>query len=79
MNKNSGEDGEENVPLVADENVIRVLFNQFDSNQDGNITLEELKSMMKSLFPNENLTDDDFKHMLKEADLNQNGTIDYKG
>lgn len=80
MNKSASVDSEENVSqCVADENVIRVLFNQFDTNQDGAITLDELKSMMKSLFPSENLTDHDFKHMLDEADLNQNGTIDYKG
>jgi hypothetical protein len=62
---------------VSDE--VLYFFNQFDSNNDGKISRDELLSVMKRLFPEEEFNEHDIGRMLDEADLDQNGTIDYEG
>lgn len=52
-------------------------FNVFDKNGDGFITFDELKRVMCSI--GERLTDEEIEDMIKEADLNGDKKIDYKG
>lgn len=52
-------------------------FKVFDKNDDGFITFDELKRVMCSI--GERLTDEEIEDMIKEADLNGDKKIDYKG
>lgn len=52
-------------------------FKVFDKNSDGFITFDELKHVMCSI--GERLTDEEIEDMIKEADLNGDKKIDYKG
>lgn len=52
-------------------------FKVFDKNGDGFITFDELKRVMCSI--GERLTDEEIEDMIKEADLNNDKKIDYKG
>ena len=58
---------------------MRVLFEQFDKDNDGRITKTELNFVMKNLFPDEIITDRDLDDMLRAADLDKNGFIDFDG
>ncbi|XP_037953622.1 calmodulin-A-like [Teleopsis dalmanni] len=53
----------------------REAFTLFDTNGDGSITLEELSSVMRSLGLKH--TDSEFAEMIREADENQNGKIEF--
>lgn len=53
------------------------MFKVFDKDQNGYITPSELKQAMESL--NENVTDEDIAEMIKEADLNNDGKVNYEG
>jgi Ca2+-binding EF-hand superfamily protein len=68
-------------PVLVQEPIVTIndIFKQFDINVDGKITREELKKVMTSLFPNDNINDDDINNMLNEADFDRNGHIDFKG
>jgi calmodulin len=52
-------------------------FKVFDKNGDGFITFDELKRVMNCI--GERLTDEEIEDMIKEADLNGDKKIDYKG
>ncbi|KAI9314589.1 calmodulin 2 [Dichotomocladium elegans] len=52
------------------------VFNAFDKNGDGFISIEELKEVMSRL--GENLNDHELKEMMQEADINKDGLIDFK-
>ncbi|XP_063691175.1 calmodulin-A-like [Bolinopsis microptera] len=58
----------------SEENM-RETFDAFDLNQDGRITGKELKTAMKNL--GNDLTDEDITKMIKEADLDNDGCVDY--
>lgn len=58
---------------------MRVMFEQFDKDNDGKITKHELNFVMQNLFPDEVITDRDIDDMLRAADLDQNGFIDFDG
>ena len=49
----------------------------FDKDNDGFITAEELHKVMTNL--GETLTKEEADDMIKEADINGDGQIDYKG
>lgn len=51
-------------------------FRVFDKDGSGTISAAELKAVMKSL--GENLTDAEIDEMIREADKDNNGTIDCK-
>lgn len=51
-------------------------FKVFDKDGSGTISAEELKAVMKSL--GENLTDEEIDDMIREADKDRDGTIDYE-
>lgn len=61
------------------ENEMRYIFQQFDRNNDGKISKDELRYLMNKMFPDEEINDFDIDNMLDEADLDQNGIIDYNG
>ena len=52
-------------------------FNVFDKDGNGRITAPELKLAMMNL--GENLNDEEVEEMIREADLDGNGEVDYKG
>jgi len=52
----------------------RAAFNVFDKDGSGTISADELRQVMKSL--GENLTDEEIDEMIREADKDNNGTID---
>ena len=54
---------------------IRQAFELFDKDKDGKISPKELKEVMQSL--GENLTDQDVKDMIFEADQNGDGCINF--
>ena len=58
---------------------MRLIFSQFDKDNDGKITRNEIKFVMSNLFPEENITNQDIDSMLKAADLDNNGVIDFDG
>ena len=58
---------------------MRIMFEQFDKDNDGKITRPELNFVMRNLFPDEVITDQDISVMLHAADLDRNGFIDFDG
>ncbi|KAK3093733.1 hypothetical protein FSP39_019382 [Pinctada imbricata] len=52
-------------------------FRVFDKDGNGEISAAELRHVMKSL--GENLTDDEVDEMIREADVDGNGQINYEG
>jgi Ca2+-binding EF-hand superfamily protein len=56
------------------EEEMRQAFNVFDHDKNGSISADELRQVMRSL--DDTLTDDQIDEMMKEADLNGDGTID---
>lgn len=51
---------------------------QFDSNGDGQISLTELREAMKKLM-GEQVTNREINEILKDADLNGDGLVDFEG
>lgn len=58
---------------------MKLIFEQFDKDNDGKITKHELTFVMRNLFPDEEITEKDINHMLIAADLDNNGFIDFEG
>jgi Ca2+-binding EF-hand superfamily protein len=54
---------------------LKEAFEVFDRNKDGYITAEELRQVMRSL--GENLTDQELNEMMKAADANGDGIINF--
>ena len=52
-------------------------FELFDKDGSGYISVEELKQVMTQI--GENLTDEELAEMIKEADVNGDGQVDYQG
>lgn len=57
----------------------KLMFEQFDKDNDGKITRNELNFVMCNLFPDETITSQDIDEMLHAADLDNNGFIDFEG
>jgi len=55
---------------------LREAFKVFDKNGDGKISATELRDVMVSL--GEKLTDDEIDQMIREADINNDGHVDYE-
>ena len=53
---------------------LRAAFEVFDKDNNGTISADELRHLMKSI--GEDLTDQDINEMIKEADKNGDGNID---
>jgi Ca2+-binding EF-hand superfamily protein len=58
---------------------MKLIFEQFDKDNDGKITKNELNFVMSNLFPDEIITEQDIEIMLHAADLDKNGSIDFEG
>jgi len=58
------------------EDEMRAAFKVFDIDGNGTIDEKELRATMKKL--GENLSDDDVKAMIKAADKNNDGKVDYE-
>ena len=54
----------------------RSIFDLFDKDGNGQITSKELGTVMRSL--GQNPSEEELKQMIREVDLNGNGTIDFK-
>ena len=59
------------------EEEIREAFRIFDRDGNGLISANELRQIMANL--GEKLTDEELDEMMREADLNGDGHIDYQG
>lgn len=59
------------------EEVYKEAFRTFDRDGSGRISADELRTVMKSL--GENLTPEEVEQMIKEADIDQDGEINYEG
>ncbi|ELU10987.1 hypothetical protein CAPTEDRAFT_224462 [Capitella teleta] len=62
-------------PKDQDE-VYREAFKTFDRDGSGRISAEELRQVMRNL--GENLTADEVEQMIKEADIDEDGEINYQ-
>jgi calmodulin len=62
------------LPASDFEHEMRMAFQVFDRDNNGSISSDELRLVMKQL--GENLTDQEVDEMLQEADKDGNGTID---
>ncbi|KAI0987780.1 hypothetical protein GJ496_009047 [Pomphorhynchus laevis] len=60
---------------LANDNVLRNLFSFFDQDCNGQISAEELRAIM--LLIGEQLTEEEAQEMLKDADRNGDGIVDY--
>ena len=56
-------------------NIVVDAFRFFDSNNNGYITVDELKTILKIV--GSNLTDDDLNELFRHADTTRDGKIDY--
>lgn len=65
------------VPALDSEDELREAFKVFDRDGSGLINLEELKAVMKRL--GIRLTDEEYDIMMKEADQDGNGVVDFNG
>ena len=62
---------------MSEEEEMRQAFKVFDIDGNGVIDAQELRLTMRNL--GENLTDEDVKAMIRAADKNGDGKIDYEG
>ncbi|XP_061340404.1 calmodulin-like [Gastrolobium bilobum] len=58
------------------EEELKEAFRVFDKDQDGYISLSELRSVMRTI--GEKVTDEELEQMIKEADLDSDGLVDYE-
>jgi calmodulin len=65
-------------PLRNEEQETREAFKMFDLNGDGYIDLQELKTVMTNM-GEESLSDAEFKEMIKYADIDFDGKVNYEG
>lgn len=56
---------------------LRSVFQVFDKDNNGYITKDELKKAMEKM--NQDVTDEDIEEMMKEADVNNDGQVNYDG
>jgi Ca2+-binding EF-hand superfamily protein len=61
---------------AEDEKSYRALFDSLDVDKSGTISGEELKKLMKT---DTSLTEADIKNLLKEADVDGDGQVNFKG
>lgn len=62
----------------ASQTWIRLVFSQFDSDGDGQISLGELREAMKKLM-GEQLNHREIDEILRDVDLNGDGQVDFEG
>ena len=60
-----------------EEEELREAFKVFDKDGNGVINADELRHVMTNL--GEKLTDEEITEMIKEADTNNDGLVDYNG
>lgn len=60
--------------LMTEEEELTRAFKLFDINNDGSITSEELRKVMKSL--GSDLTEEEVELLIREADYDGDGTLD---
>ena len=65
------------VENLTDEKIMefKAAFELFDKDRNGHITSKELGTVMRGL--GQNPTEEELKQMIREVDLNGNGTIDF--
>ena len=59
-------------------NGLKELFKSFDTNDDGHISLDELREGLSASFGNAVLEANDLEDMLRNADVDGSGAIDYE-
>lgn len=56
---------------------LRIVFQVFDQDNNGYITKDELRKAMEKL--NHHVTDQEIDELMREADLNNDGQVNYDG
>ena len=64
------------VEKVDSEKELKEAFRVFDRNGDGSISAKDLRHIMTNL--GEKLTDEEVDEMIREADIDGNGQINYE-
>lgn len=77
MSRSKSRHNDEEVRKKSEEQEMRQAFRVFDIDGNGLIDAQELRLTMKNL--GENLSDEDVKAMIRAADKNGDGKIDYEG
>jgi calmodulin len=77
MSRSKGKQSNEQLQQQAEETEMRQAFKVFDIDGNGVIDANELRLTMRNL--GENLSEDDVKAMIRAADKNGDGKIDYEG
>lgn len=63
--------------MVFNSLIIELHFSVFDHNNDGQISSEELRHVMTKM--GEKLSEEEVDEMIKEADVNGDGMVNYEG
>lgn len=61
---------------VPDRATLRKIFDKFDEDKSGEVSVHEMKAMCRALQLNK--TDEEIKQLVKESDPNGNGSIDFE-
>ena len=62
---------------VLSQDSLKDAFSIFDKDDDGLISVEELRSIMKNL--GDKMSDDELDEMIDAADVNHDGLVNYSG
>ena len=65
-----------NMQDIDEDKVVSTGFSVFDVDGDGQISLDDLRTVMQSL--GEQLTDDQLAEIIKEIDTNRDDSINYE-
>jgi Ca2+-binding EF-hand superfamily protein len=58
-----------------DEGLLKAIFNQFDTNQSGEITKENMVQAMEKM--QQNITNEELNEMMTQHDIDKNGSISF--
>lgn len=59
------------------EDKLLAIFKQFDSDQDGILTVEEIREGFKEFMGEQMLFEGELQQIMEQVDLNRNGLIEY--
>ncbi|KAL4281718.1 hypothetical protein GQ457_03G012670 [Hibiscus cannabinus] len=63
-------------PSLVDNDELQKVFNQFDANKDGKISVTELREVLKTMGSSSSYSEDELKRVLEDIDTDKDGFID---